>query len=276
MKVCEVRFHLNCQRVCTRSNGKYYNRLWSQSWDFGTWTRSRRRWFLGYFYFILFYFGGSLHLLSLLTLLTCLVNFFILKKVPNLDLPAMCSPTFKPGPPSEKAQVLSDRLNQVLTTSVNICGTLSPPHKWTLIMELRLFLLLFFSNYCLTHLSQFRSNILPLSSLCIHRGKSVWVLYVDATCINYDGNAFDATLLAMVAALKNSTLYYYFRSVFFSPGLTLFLSISFAYVYKQHFLKQPSTLKRTLPSVPDELPNYLFNWTPTHPSVFPLVYSTRE
>ena len=78
------------------------------------------------FYFIL---GGSLHLLSLLTLLTCLVNFFILKKVPNLDLPAMCSPTFKPGPPSEKAQVLSDRLNQVLTTSVNICGTLSPPHK---------------------------------------------------------------------------------------------------------------------------------------------------
>jgi len=86
--------------------------------------------------------------------------------VPNLDLPAMCSPTFKPGPPTEKAQVLSDRLNQVLTTS----------------------------------------NILPLSSLCIHRGKSVWVLYVDATCINYDGNAFDATLLAMVAALKNTTL----------------------------------------------------------------------
>lgn len=96
-------------------------------------------------------------------------------------------------------------------------------------MELRLLLLLFFSNCCLTHLSQFRSNILPLSSLCIHRGKSVWVLYVDATCINYDGNAFDATLLAMVAALKNSTLYYYSRSVFFSPySLSLFLSTSFA------------------------------------------------
>jgi len=94
----------------------------------------------------------------------CLVKKKII--VPNLDLPAMCSPTFKPGPPTEKAQVLSDRLNQVLTTS----------------------------------------NILPLSSLCIHRGKSVWVLYVDATCINYDGNAFDATLLAMVAALKNTTL----------------------------------------------------------------------
>ena len=34
----------------------------------------------------------------------------------------------------------------------------------------------------------------------------MWVLHVDATCINYDGNAFDATLLAMVAALKNSEL----------------------------------------------------------------------
>lgn len=38
--------------------------------------------------------------------------------VPNLDLPAMCSPKFKPGPPSEEAQVLSDRLNQVLISCV--------------------------------------------------------------------------------------------------------------------------------------------------------------
>ncbi|KAF8878591.1 ribosomal protein S5 domain 2-type protein [Gymnopilus junonius] len=86
--------------------------------------------------------------------------------VPNLDLPAMCSPKFKPGPPSEEAQVLSERLNQALLTS----------------------------------------NVLPLSSLCIESGKAVWVLYMDATCINYDGNAFDATLLAMVAALRNTTL----------------------------------------------------------------------
>ncbi|RDB19987.1 Exosome complex component RRP43 [Hypsizygus marmoreus] len=86
--------------------------------------------------------------------------------VPNLDLPAMCSPRFKPGPPSEDAQVLSDRLNEALVVS----------------------------------------NILPLTSLCIHPGKAAWVLYVDATCINYDGNVFDAALLAMVAALKNTTL----------------------------------------------------------------------
>jgi exosome complex component RRP43 len=45
---------------------------------------------------------------------------------------------------------------------------------------------------------------LPTKSLGIRSGKSAWVLYVDATCINYDGNLFDATLTAMVAALKNS------------------------------------------------------------------------
>jgi exosome complex component RRP43 len=67
--------------------------------------------------------------------------------VPNIDLPAICSPKFKPGPPTEEAQVLSDRLNEALVAS----GALS------------------------------------LSSLCIHSGKAVWTLYVDCTCINYDG-----------------------------------------------------------------------------------------
>lgn len=86
--------------------------------------------------------------------------------VPNLDLPAMCSPKFKPGPPSEEAQVLSERLNEVLLAS----------------------------------------DVLSLSTLCIHPAKSAWVLYVDAICINYDGNAFDAALVAMVAALKNTQL----------------------------------------------------------------------
>jgi exosome complex component RRP43 len=38
--------------------------------------------------------------------------------VPNVDLPAMCSPKFKPGPPTEEAQILSDRLNEILTMSV--------------------------------------------------------------------------------------------------------------------------------------------------------------
>jgi hypothetical protein len=34
--------------------------------------------------------------------------------VPNIDLPALCSPRFKPGPPTEEAQILGERLNEVL------------------------------------------------------------------------------------------------------------------------------------------------------------------
>jgi exosome complex component RRP43 len=102
------------------------------------------------------------------------------KKVPNLDLPALSSSKFKPGPPGEDAQVLSERLNQALVRCVA-----------TLLL--------------IGYLIIFRSSgIISPSSLCIHPGKVVWVLYVDAVCINYDGNAFDATLIAMVAALKNS------------------------------------------------------------------------
>jgi exosome complex component RRP43 len=97
----------------------------------------------------------------------------------------MCSPKFKPGPPTEEAQVLSDRLNEVLTTFVSLM-------TWR---EKKSYL---------THYIKIRSNFLPLTTLSIEQGKSVWVLYVDATCINYDGNVFDATLLAMTAALRNS------------------------------------------------------------------------
>ncbi|EIW79965.1 hypothetical protein CONPUDRAFT_166613 [Coniophora puteana RWD-64-598 SS2] len=86
--------------------------------------------------------------------------------VPNLDLPALCSPKFKPGPPAEEAQILSERLNEALVAS----------------------------------------GILPLESLAIHPGKAVWTIYIDAICLNFDGNAFDAALLAMVAALYNTRL----------------------------------------------------------------------
>jgi len=96
----------------------------------------------------------------------------------------MCSPKFKPGPPSEEAQVLSERLYQILTTCV--------PFSFHAEISADV---------------EERSNYLPLETLVIQAGKSVWTLYVDATVINYDGNVLDATLLAMVAALKNSTLY---------------------------------------------------------------------
>ena len=41
-----------------------------------------------------------------------------LSVVPNLDLPAICSPKFRPGPPTDEAQVLSDRLNEILVSYV--------------------------------------------------------------------------------------------------------------------------------------------------------------
>jgi len=94
----------------------------------------------------------------------------------------MCASRFKPGPPSEEAQVLSDRLKSTITAYAMPFDNPLIPDRITLNS----------------------AGILPLSKLCIHKERAAWVLYVDATCINYDGNAFDAALIAMVAALKNS------------------------------------------------------------------------
>ncbi|UOH79807.1 hypothetical protein LQV05_000818 [Cryptococcus neoformans] len=84
--------------------------------------------------------------------------------VPNIDLPALSSPKFKPGPPGDEAQTYSNWLNELLVSSKTI----------------------------------------PLSSLLIAPGKAAWVLYIDVVCINYDGNAFDAAVLAVMAALRNN------------------------------------------------------------------------
>jgi len=86
--------------------------------------------------------------------------------VPNIDLPAICSPKFKPGPPGELAQVLSSWLNDLVVSS----RTLDP------------------------------------AKLCIAPGKSCWVIYIDVVCINFDGTAFDAAVMAVMAALRNTRL----------------------------------------------------------------------
>ncbi|KAG9065358.1 hypothetical protein KI688_002683 [Linnemannia hyalina] len=83
--------------------------------------------------------------------------------VPNVELSPMCSSKFRPGPPSEQAQAVSEAINRVLK----------------------------------------ESKVLDLKDLCIEEGKAVWVLYVDAVCVAYDGNIFDAALAAIMAALKN-------------------------------------------------------------------------
>ncbi|KAK8850343.1 hypothetical protein IAR55_004261 [Kwoniella newhampshirensis] len=86
--------------------------------------------------------------------------------VPNIDLPALSSSRFKPGPPGDEAQTYSNWLNDLVVSS----------------------------------------RTLPLSSLIIAPGKAAWVIYIDVVCINYDGNAFDAAVLAVMTALKNARL----------------------------------------------------------------------
>ncbi|KAI8091327.1 exosome complex component RRP43-like protein [Gilbertella persicaria] len=86
--------------------------------------------------------------------------------VPNVELSPLCSPKFKPGPPPEKAQAVSEFINQLFI----------------------------------------KSEIFPLEKLCIEEGKAVWVLYADIVCLNYDGNILDASLLALMTALKDLKL----------------------------------------------------------------------
>ncbi|CAM0142709.1 hypothetical protein VKS41_002730 [Umbelopsis sp. WA50703] len=86
--------------------------------------------------------------------------------VPNVELSPICSANFRPGPPSEQAQVNAEIINQVLINC----------------------------------------DIVDLADLCIEEGKAVWSLYADIVCINYDGNILDASFLALVCALKDLSL----------------------------------------------------------------------
>ncbi len=48
------------------------------------------------------------------------------------------------------------------------------------------------------------SQMIDLEALCITPEKEVWVLYVDVYALDYDGNLFDASSIAAVAALRNT------------------------------------------------------------------------
>ncbi|XP_070552298.1 exosome complex component RRP43-like [Ptychodera flava] len=86
--------------------------------------------------------------------------------VPNVDLPPLCSPRFRPGPPSEQAQVVSQFIDDVIKNS----------------------------------------KVISLEDLCVLKGKIVWVLYCDMMCLDYDGNVIDACVIALLAALRNVSL----------------------------------------------------------------------
>jgi len=87
--------------------------------------------------------------------------------VPNVELPPLCSSRFRPGPPGEQAQVLS----QFVADIISDCQPVN------------------------------------LEDLCIVEGKLSWVLYADIMCLSYDGNITDACLIAAVAALQNTRLH---------------------------------------------------------------------
>ncbi|XP_004711301.2 exosome complex component RRP43 [Echinops telfairi] len=86
--------------------------------------------------------------------------------VPNVDLPPLCSPRFRSGPPGEDAQVASQFIADVIENS----------------------------------------QIIQKEDLCISQGKLAWVLYCDLLCLDYDGNILDACTFALLAALKNVQL----------------------------------------------------------------------
>ncbi|XP_071115434.1 exosome complex component RRP43-like [Haliotis cracherodii] len=86
--------------------------------------------------------------------------------VPNVELSPLCSPQFRPGPPGEQAQVLSQLMAEVVSSS----------------------------------------DCIQLEDLCIVPQKLVWVLHCDMVCLNYDGNITDACVLALLAAFRNTQL----------------------------------------------------------------------
>lgn len=90
--------------------------------------------------------------------------------VPNVELSPLCSPKFRPGPPSEQAQVISKLIDAILNNSAAI----------------------------------------DLKDLCICRNKLVWVVYCDILCINYDGSVIDACIGALTAALKTCKSHTYY------------------------------------------------------------------
>lgn len=84
----------------------------------------------------------------------------------NVDLPPLCSPKFRPGPPSEDAQCTTKIVDEILTNS----------------------------------------SILNLRDLCICKDNLVWVLYCDLVCVDYDGSVIDVCIGALMAALSSLTL----------------------------------------------------------------------
>jgi len=84
----------------------------------------------------------------------------------NAELVPLASPTFEPGPPDENAIELA----RVVDRGIR------------------------------------HSQAVDLSKLCIEEGEKVWVIFIDIWALDDDGNLMDASALAAIAALMNTTV----------------------------------------------------------------------
>lgn len=88
--------------------------------------------------------------------------------IPNVELPPLCSAKFKPGPPSEQAQIATQLVADIVKNS----------------------------------------KCLDLKSLCLFPDKLAWCLYADLICLDLDGSLIDVCLIALIAALKSGKFRY--------------------------------------------------------------------
>ncbi len=125
----------------------------------------------------------------------------------NVELTPLCSPNFKPGKPSELSQYIATILNRLVRTYV---FPPAPAHHYHFF-----FFFLFFSTltWAPPRTKQRRTDLVDESVLRIEdkeeeskeRKAMMWYLYVDMYCLDYDGNVFDACLIALLSALANGT-----------------------------------------------------------------------
>ncbi len=86
--------------------------------------------------------------------------------ITNAELVPLASPTFEPGPPDEH----SVELARVVDRGIR------------------------------------ESEAVDLSKLCIEEGERVWLVFIDIHALDDDGNLMDASALAAIAALLNTTV----------------------------------------------------------------------
>lgn len=79
-----------------------------------------------------------------------------------MELPALCSSKYRPGPPSDYAQVINNIVSEIIKNS----------------------------------------KCIDLKDLCIVPDKLAWVVYCDMVCIDHDGSLVDACIIALIASFK--------------------------------------------------------------------------